>query len=81
MTSSTPPGWEPEAWKALERSATQPAPLDALEAPATTGTPPQPISDPAVQALCLRYDVVTLDALVLAMQAHIERLQSMLGGK
>lgn len=30
-------------------------------------------------ALCQRYDVVTLDELVLAMDAHIERLQQTIG--
>lgn len=65
-------GFTPEAMAALRRD-TEPAPLDAM--PAAGYVP----SDPTVRALCARYDVVTLDALVLAMSAHIERLQSMLG--
>lgn len=61
-------GFTPEAMEALRRD-TAPAPLDAM---------PEAQS-PTVRALCARYDVVTLDALVIAMAAHIERLQAVLG--
>ena len=61
-------GFTREAMDALRRD-TEPAPLDAMPEQQT----------PTVRALCARYDVVTLDALVLALAAHVERLQAVLG--
>jgi hypothetical protein len=63
-------GFTPEAMEALRRD-TEPAPLDAT----------QPPLDAATRALCARYDVVTLDALVLALAAHVERLQALVGSR